>query len=158
MGSQREEKIRFESDSRDHKNAFIIRKKVAGGSSRSIEICLFRDASKYTYESGLQGAGTNALLKNNQPESLLREREKKDRSYWQENCLGKQYQGKRAWIGCPLGCSKPPSWTSSIYFRQKVWDSKCALMRQGKTSKCVFYVTWIFRSILHQSLICLHSA
>jgi len=63
MESQKEEKIRFESDSRDHKND-----RVAGESSRSIEICLFRDASKYTYESGLQGSGTNALLKNNQPE------------------------------------------------------------------------------------------
>ena len=29
-------------------------------------------------------------------------------------------------VSCPLGCSKPPSWTSSICFRQKVWDSKCA--------------------------------
>ncbi|KAK8680306.1 hypothetical protein V6N13_109256 [Hibiscus sabdariffa] len=26
-------------------------------------------------------------------------------------------------VSCPLGCSKPPSWTSSICFRQKVWDS-----------------------------------
>jgi len=47
MESKKEEKIRFESDSRDHKND-----QVAGGNSGSIEICLFRDASKYTYESG----------------------------------------------------------------------------------------------------------
>jgi hypothetical protein len=39
------------------------KERVAGGSSRSIE--LFRDASKYTYESELQGSLDNALLKNN---------------------------------------------------------------------------------------------
>lgn len=82
MESKKEDEIRFESDSRDHKND-----RGAGGSSRSIEICLFRDASKYTYESGLQGSGTNALLKNNQPEELFRERGKKDWSYYL--CAGK---------------------------------------------------------------------
>lgn len=51
------ERIQIESDSRDHKND-----RVAGESSRSIE--LFRDASKYTYESELQGSLDNALQKN----------------------------------------------------------------------------------------------
>jgi hypothetical protein len=49
-------------------------------------------AVKYTFESELQGSGTNALLKNNQPEGSV-ERRIGPRYLW-AGCLGKQSQGK----------------------------------------------------------------
>jgi len=48
------------------------------GAVKALRFACSEMRQRYTYESGLQGSGTNALLKNNQPEELLREREKKE--------------------------------------------------------------------------------